>query len=103
MKQINTFRQGDVFIFKIDALPTGVKKQKTNVLVHSDTTSHTHEAKGGIVYADASGKQYINVKKEAEIVHEEHNKKRIILTKGVWQVLRQRQKTGKDMVKVVID
>ena len=103
MKQANTFRQGDLLIFETDVLPKEVKKQKTNVLVHSDTTGHTHAVKGGIVYADTTGKQYIEVKKEAEVLHEEHNKKRIILTKGVWQVRRQRQKTGKDMAKVVLD
>lgn len=81
-------------------MPKTAKEQKTGVILHSDTTQHSHTLVGGKLYA-LKDKQYAKVTTKAQITHQEHGT--IHLTRGVWEIRRQRQYAGKDMTTLVVD
>lgn len=96
------YRQGDVYVLKIDKLPKGLKKKNTNVLVHSDSTLHDHTLVKGTVYVDKTGKMYADVPSKTQIVHTaDHDP--IDIPKGVYEIRRQIQHTMGDMTQVVVD
>lgn len=95
------YRQGDVLIKQIDQIPTGLKKQKGNVLVYGESTGHSHRLVDGSVMRDDQNNMYLVLKKDSQIVHEEHDA--IDLPKGYYAVIRQREYTSGDMTKLVVD
>lgn len=94
------YRHGDVLITKIDSIPKGTTKKKDNVLVYGESTGHAHRLIGGEIFTKGEA-MFLNVKKGAKLVHEEH--KTIELPKGKYSVIRQREYLTKDMTKVVVD
>lgn len=95
------YRQGDVFLKKIEVLPKNLKEDKTGVVLRGESTGHSHRVKGGKLYKDKTGLMYINAGAMTMLVHEEH--KPIKLPEGKYAVIRQREYAGKDMVRVVVD
>ena len=92
--------EGDLVFYKINKIPTKAKKRNDKVLVYGESTGHSHRITNGDVY-DYEDRVLFSIPSYAEIVHEEH--KPIPFEKGEYEVIRQRQKTGKDMVALVVD
>lgn len=101
------FRQGDVMITRIDALPRGVDLTNPRardggrvILAYGEVTGHAHaiadtlDAPAAALYDDpnaSDGSFVMLVKSDTGIVHEEHG--RIDLPAGSYRVTRQREYT----------
>ena len=93
------YRQGDVLLKEIDVIDINscetVDRDEHDriVLAHGEVTGHSHaiHSKNSFLMKDKeSDKVYLMiVKKEAELVHEEHTT--IILPIGNYEVIRQRE------------
>lgn len=94
-------RQGDLFIVKAEEIPKTAKKVLDNVVLEGEATGHHHRLEGGDVFKTKEGSIYFTVKKKATLVHEEHSP--IEFKAGKYAVLRQREYTGADMTRIVID
>jgi len=94
------YRQGDLLIQKIEAIPEGTTQVITGIVLEGEATGHHHRLQGGSVLAK-DGLMFLDVSDKALLVHEEH--KPIALTKGKYAVIRQREYMSKDMVRVVVD
>lgn len=89
------FRQGDVMVIRVDAIPAGAKAVARDngrvVLAYGEVTGHAHaiadeevtmlEVDGGI--------RYLDVQMDAFLRHEEHGT--IPLAPGKYEVRRQRE------------
>ena len=94
------FRQGDVLIRTIDAIPAGAKDVTPRdriVLAYGEVTGHAHaiapdEARE-FSLADAAGvvRRFLQVVGEATVRHEEHAA--IPLPAGVYEIIQQREYT----------
>lgn len=88
------FRQGDVFLLKVDELPKGAKPvEKTEnrvVLEYGEVTGHAHAiaADDATIYIEGA-RRYLEVCWEATLKHEEHAP--IVLESGVYEIVRQRE------------
>ena len=92
MKRDNmNYRQGDVRLCEIEQLPEGLKL-KDAVIAHSET-GHHHIIKNANVYTDASGQQYVQVEKEATLMHQKEQEahEQIPIQKGIYSVVHQRE------------
>jgi hypothetical protein len=89
MNNINVWRQGDVYLLKVDALPKGCRV-KNNILANGSVTGHKHQflSKDVKTYIK-NGVQYCVLCKVSVLFHEEHNK--IIIPKGIYEVRIQRE------------
>lgn len=100
------FRQGDVFLNKVDNLPELDQQQYNSVegptlknqiiLAHGEATGHKHAIKiknGNVVLLKSANDSrfFLIITKESELVHEEHSK--ITLPIGNYEVVRQREYT----------
>lgn len=89
------FRQGDVLIERITALPKGLTKQKHAgriILAFGEVTGHHHslaEADLADWWKDGKGEQFLTVKETALVEHQEHAP--ITLEPGHYRVKRQRE------------
>ncbi len=92
------YRQGDVLIRKIDSVPADVKRvdwreEGRVILAHGETTGHAHALalSTTTMYRSAAGQRYLEIKKGAELTHEEHG---IIAPQpGCYEVIQQREYT----------
>ena len=83
-------QQGDVLLFKIDAVPANAQKAKVRnriVLAKGEATGHSHAivdvAEGCELYTLADA-LFVNVGVPVTVVHEEHDD--VTLDPGVWRV-----------------
>ena len=88
--------QGDVYIRQIKEIPTNAKPVETKerlILAAGEQTGHHHAIHCGAVMfrADEGLGTYLQVTKQAEVVHEEHAK--ITLPAGFFEVVIQSQYT----------
>lgn len=88
------YRQGDVLIERIDKIPKSAKKQKPDVriiLAHGEVTGHHHSIDSDAAdwWKEDSGDQFIAVKEESSVVHQEHAP--IAIPPGNYRVRRQRE------------
>lgn len=83
-------RQGDVLLEQISKLPKGLK-QKDKILAYGETTGHKHQfvSELATVFEDKLRKQFVELKEQSILEHEEHTK--IALPKGVYKVTIQRE------------
>ena len=87
------FRQGDVLLLAVDALPEGATAERRSgriVLAEGEVTGHAH----AIAEPDArafthEGQRYLLTKSVAQLVHEEHAP--IEVPAGTWRVVIQRE------------
>lgn len=91
---MNHYRQGDVLIIGIAAIPKDAKCQKRDgriVLAHGDVTGHAHAIHDTHVKLLQRGDQvFLRIDgKPAELRHEEHST--IALPPGKYEVRRQRE------------
>ena len=123
------FRQGDVLIVSVAALPAGVKPRKREsgrvVLAHGEVTGHAHAIeRRDVVHYDAPNAEkaaeqlladagfnfevtpvnapsFLEIPSGAELTHEEHGT--IVLPAGPAVVLRQREWTDADEPRQIAD
>lgn len=97
------WRQGDVLMAKVDALPEGAELQSGRAtLFMGEITGHAHrlEVPESAELWECNGVLYMKVvAKSANIVHEEH--KSITLAEGIYRVWRQREYTPGDIGNVM--
>jgi hypothetical protein len=88
------WRQGDVFIAVVDAIPAGSVKRPNCVLAEGELTGHSHrvDQTGAAELYECQGALYLRVLAgEAVVVHQEHGP--ITLSQGVYAVWQQREYT----------
>ena len=91
---MKSYRQGDVYLERIDAIPENAKARPSNsriILAEGEATGHAHSVsnKSAIAYEE-SGVTYLEVKSAlAMLTHEEHAT--IKLPRGKYRVIRQRE------------
>ncbi len=98
------FRQGDVGLQLVDALPEGATQAKVEgriVLAYGEVTGHAHAIYGDELALidsmpvtkakqwDAGAERFIQVIETVNLQHEEHAP--ITLTPGLYQVIQQRE------------
>jgi hypothetical protein len=89
------FRQGDVLLIAVDALPEGATAESRSgriVLAEGEVTGHAH----AIAEPDArsythGGQRYLLTRSVAQLVHEEHGP--IAVPPGTWRIVIQREYT----------
>ncbi len=96
------FRQGDVLLVKVDALPAGAELQEVEdriVLAYGEVTGHAHAVglEGAKLYR-SNGDDLLKVHTATALVHEEHSP--IPLDPGVYKVVRQREYTPQEIRRV---
>jgi hypothetical protein len=103
MKKSNSktgqYRQGDVFIKKIDELPKFIKlnkvKEVNGKLIYAlgEKTGHHHHTKimddNAVLYTDENGNMWLEAKSNIQVDHEEHET--IPLEKGFYSISIQRE------------
>lgn len=100
------YRQGDVFLEKIDKIPSEAKRRKSDVLVEGEATGHAHRLKNGLIYeikphlSSDPGQMFVEAKQNAVLFHEEHGQ--IEIEVGFYILVRQREYHGKEN-RLVID
>lgn len=104
------FRQGDVLLVKIEALPEGLTditpKKGRVVLQHGEATGHAHAFYDERVQvfardAKAARPEYLRVVKTARLKHEEHSP--ASLSPGLYRLPTQVEHTDEDEPRVVED
>ena len=94
-KNRTIFRQGDVMVIRVDAIPPGAKPVKRDngriVLAYGEVTGHVHAITDEEVtmFEVDKGICYLDVQMEAFLRHEEHGT--IPLAPGKYEVRRQRE------------
>ena len=101
MKTNYLARQGDLLIKQINVFPKEITKRKTTIILYGEVTGHKHQLTDGDIFDGKDGLIYLLLSEAAKIVHEEH--KPIVLKKGKYAVIRQREYQNKDMVRLVVD
>jgi hypothetical protein len=95
------WRQGDIFIAPVAAVPARAEPRPHCVLAEGEVTGHNHRVDGDTaarLYA-ADDSLYLDVLEEsATVIHEEHGP--ITLPRGAYRVWRQREYTPKAIVTV---
>jgi hypothetical protein len=84
------YRQGDVFILRIDRIPDEAQPQYSPIIVRGETTGHAHRLVGGeILRVALTNLLYLACTAQAQVVHEDHAT--ITLPPGLYEVRRQRE------------
>jgi hypothetical protein len=87
------YRQGDVFIEKIDKLPKDLDEVKDGIVLRGEATGHSHRLEGGqVLIGRISGwhqpaEMFIAIPSVGRLVHEEHAT--IIIPEGFYKIRRQ--------------
>lgn len=104
------FRQGDVLLIKVSALPEG-KSKKVNglVLAYGEATGHSHTVVAEKIntavlleYADmkfGTIERYLELKGKATLRHEEHAA--IDLDPGIYKVVQQREYSPEEIRNII--
>lgn len=97
-------RQGDLLLKRLQEFPdtrlvkSFVENNET-ILLHGEVTGHSHKLVGDFdLYRDGSNAVYLDIRGEANVVHDEH--KPVHLEIGKYAVIRQREYTPKEIVYV---
>lgn len=93
-------RQGDILLIKTTEAVKG-QSVPSGIVLRGEATGHAHRLTRGTVIKTKDGKLYLKTIKGSELVHEEH--KSIKLEPGLWAVIRQREYTSADCVRLVVD
>ena len=87
------YRQGDVFLIKVDKLPAQARLSPPKpriILAYGEATGHTHAVSGLLASLHCTEREdYLVVDTLAQLVHEEHDT--ISVPKGTYRVVRQRE------------
>jgi acyl CoA:acetate/3-ketoacid CoA transferase len=81
---MNYFQTGDLLYIETTELPKKLTAIKSGVILHSDTTGHSHVVHNAKLFKNTDGKMFIQVPKLAKLTHEEH--KDLKLPKGNYEI-----------------
>jgi hypothetical protein len=97
------YRQGDLLFVKVDSLPKRFRRVDSDVVHRGEASGHSHRLIGGRIYRNYwnTEETFIVVDSVGKVVHEEHGE--IILEKGVWMVVRQREYSPQTGFEYVIE
>jgi hypothetical protein len=95
MTKTKGFRQGDVLVIPVGAIPASAKpvdhENGRVILAHGEATGHHHSFghnQGVTMFRDDGGASYIQVTAPTNLVHQEHTA--LQATPGTYEVRRQR-------------
>lgn len=100
------WRQGDVYIQAIEAIPAGVQRRGNLVLAHGEVTGHTHrvpDSAAATLFSrlDAEhGELFLDVRRPTTVIHDEHAP--VPLDPGCYRIWRQREYTP-EVIRTVLD
>lgn len=83
-------QHGDVLICRVDEVPSGAKKVKSEagylILAEGETTGHAHRItdEPGVELYEAGGVLYLSAEKQVEVTHEEHHTQTI--DPGIYEI-----------------
>ncbi len=84
------YRQGDVLLVRIEAIPLGAKQcLGPVVLAEGEVTGHAHQIPSGAQLWQLEETRFVLAEHEVEMTHQEHSS--IQLLPGVYEVRRQRE------------
>jgi hypothetical protein len=90
------YRQGDLLFVEVERLPKkkGLTRVHDNVIQRGEASGHAHRLVGGELYESwldsfSEHRMFIVISTVGKVVHEEHGE--IVLEKGIWMVVRQRE------------
>jgi hypothetical protein len=91
------FRQGDLLFIEVEGVPKGrFERVHDNVIQRGEAGGHAHQLIGGKLYrgwtTEGNRRPYVMfivIESVGKVVHEEHGE--IVLEKGTWMVVRQRE------------
>ena len=86
------FRQGDIYVEQVSAVPADAVKLPHLVLADGELTGHRHRIDGGAgaVLYELREDRFLEVRAgEVNLVHDEH--RTIALERGIYRVWRQRE------------
>ena len=105
------YRQGDVLVVAIAAIPQGAKMEQTNgriVLAYGEATGHAHaivaeqatafRTKAPVPVFDAQAERFLRVQVTALLKHEEHDT--VTLPAGDYAVIQQREYSPEEIRRV---
>jgi hypothetical protein len=104
--QLETYRQGDVLVQKVDKMPENanpVKWEGRVILQHGEVTGHCHAISTDYARMyTAKGQRYLEIYKPgAKLNHEEHGT--IALPEGFYRVIQQREYVPEAPPRDVVD
>jgi hypothetical protein len=94
------YRQGDVFIERVKALPKGLAQRARDkgriVLAYGEVTGHAHALDESLaeLFEDKAGVLYLRLGETGHVRHEEHGA--ITLEPGMYRVTHQREYSPED-------
>lgn len=98
-KVMNIYRQGDVLLQRVDAIPADaapIEHKGDVILAYGEVTGHAHRLAAGSVKPYAKGgswsaqaERFIAIAESAALTHEEHST--IALPAGNYRVIQQRE------------
>ena len=92
--------QGDIGLKRIHELPMNLK-EKNKILAYGEATGHHHSFSTAKVMVDNNGNQFAVLEQPDTLNHQEHNP--IIIPKGIYRVIRQREYDLTEGVRQVMD
>ena len=94
------FRQGDVLLKEIEEIPMDAEKVRSKILVRGEVTGHAHRLRNGQVLKK-DNQMFVKLEQETELVHQEH--RTILLPKGFYEIIRQREYIAGQKTRLVLD
>jgi len=95
-------RQGDVLLKKVEKIPKGLKKRDDKTVALGELTGHHHTFSGQVcVFGEMGKRQFVDVQQQSVLEHQEH--KNIVVPKGKYEVIIQREFSALDGVRQVMD
>lgn len=87
-------RQGDVLLRRVKEIPVEARIEEGDrcILAYGEVTGHSHEVlEHGRLWVDVTdkGRRYLEILADTTLDHEEHG--HIALTKGTYEIVRQRE------------
>lgn len=96
------WRQGDVFVVAVSALPTDAREERRPILAEGEITGHAHriqDPSAARVFAHGSNLYLEVLAESATVVHEEHGP--ITLPRGGYEIRIQREYHPQEIRRVV--
>lgn len=94
-------RQGDVYLKEVKSIPKLPKKDNTLALGEITGHSHRFNSKNVQCYGVLEQQQFINVKQDSELIHEDHAN--LTIPKGKYEVIIQREFDVVEGIRQVMD
>ena len=86
------FRQGDVLLVRVDAIPTNAKPTPNMILAEGEATGHHHKVEvieGRADVFELADELFVRVEGDVIVTHQEHDT--IVLPADTYRVVRQRE------------